>query len=165
MGFFDLFKKKEKETKKILIAPITGEVVPMENVPDETFASKMLGDGVAIEPSESGYMVAPMDGVVDITPTLHAFTLESTDGISVLVHLGVDTVKLNGQGFEQIAKTGQKVKAGDPIIKFDLEYLRENAPSVTSPIIVLESDNYKNIEKHEGIKVHAGNETIIEIEK
>lgn len=120
---------------------------------------------MAIEPSESGFMVAPMDGVVDITPTLHAFTLEATDGVSILVHLGVDTVKLNGQGFEQLVKTGQKVKTGDPIIKFDLDYLKENAPSVTSPIIVLESDNYKNIEKFEGIKVHAGNETIIEIEK
>lgn len=166
MGFFDnLFKRKEKEVKKILIAPITGTVVPLDTVPDETFASKMLGDGVAIEPSVSGEMVAPMDGTVDITPTLHAFTLESSDGVSILVHLGVDTVKLNGQGFEQLVKTGEKVKAGDPIIRYDLEFLKNNAPSVTSPVIVLESDEYKKIIKYENKNVHAGEDEIIEIEK
>ncbi|WP_288866934.1 PTS glucose transporter subunit IIA [uncultured Sneathia sp.] len=165
MGFFDLFKKKETNTKKVLIAPITGDVVPLDTVKDETFASKMLGDGVAIEPKESGVMLAPMDGIVDITPTLHAFTLESSDGVSILVHLGVDTVKLNGKGFEQLVESGTKVKAGDGIIKYDLAFLKENAPSVTSPVIVLESDEYKNIQKYEGQSVHAGQEKIIEIEK
>lgn len=165
MGFFDLFKKNKKDEKKILVAPITGTVVSMESVPDETFASKMIGDGVAIEPEASGYMVAPMDGIVDITPSLHAFTLEADDKVSIMVHLGVDTVKLNGKGFEQLVQSGTRVRRGDKIIKYDLDYLKANAPSVTSPVIVLESENYENIIKYEGIKVSAGEEVIIEIEK
>lgn len=165
MGFFSkLFSKKDKDTKKVLISPLTGKVVPLETVKDETFASKMLGDGIAIEPSNSGVMVAPMDGVVEVTPTLHAFTLESKDGISILVHLGLDTVKLNGEGFEKLVESGTKVKAGDGIIKYDLEFIKDKVPSVTSPVIVLESEEYKEIIKYENQEVHAGQEKIIEID-
>lgn len=165
MGFFSkLFSKKDKDTKKVLVAPLTGKVVPLETVKDETFASKMLGDGIAIEPSNSGVMVAPMDGVVEVTPTLHAFTLESKDGISILVHLGLDTVKLNGEGFEKLVESGTKVKAGDGIIKYDLEFIKDKVPSVTSPVIVLESEEYKEIIKYENQEVHAGQEKIIEID-
>ena len=124
----------------------------------------MLGDGIAIEPSNSGVMVAPMDGVVEVTPTLHAFTLESKDGISILVHLGLDTVKLNGEGFEKLVESGTKVKAGDGIIKYDLEFIKDKVPSVTSPVIVLESEEYQEIIKYENQEVHAGQEKIIEID-
>ncbi len=168
MGFFSkLFSKKEepKVLKSIIKAPINGRVLPISEVPDETFATKMLGDGIGIEPVESGTIVAPVDGVIgQLFETGHAFTVETKEGVNILVHFGLNTVELKGQGFEIIAKEGDNVKAGDPIIKYDLEFLKANSPSVITPVVVLDSEEYKSIKTFENQTVHAGNETIIEIE-
>lgn len=168
MGFFaNLFSKKEEEkvTKNVVLAPIAGRVIPISEVPDETFASKMLGDGVGIEPLASGTMVAPADGVISqLFETGHAFTVETKEGVNILVHFGLNTVELKGKGFEIIAKEGDSVKAGDPVIKYDLEFLAANSPSVITPVVILDSDEYKSIKTFENQQVEEAKQTIIEVE-
>lgn len=150
MGFLDfLFGKKKEEVKvdKIkILAPIDGKVIPLSQVPDETFAQGLLGLGVGIEPSGSGIVKAPVSGtVIQLFETKHAFVIETAEGLQVLTHFGLNTVKLKGEGFEAIAKEGDNVKAGDSIVKYDLEFLKANADSVTTPVVVLESDDYPNV--------------------
>ncbi len=170
MGFFDkLFGKKEevKENKKIIIkAPITGKVVDIKEVPDETFAQKLLGDGVGIIPEKSGNIVSPVKGtLIQLFETLHAFTVETEDGVNVLVHFGLNTVELKGHGFTKIANEGDKVEVGDVIIKYDLDYLKENAPSVVTPVIILDSEEYTKIDVIIDKNVAEGNDTVIELTK
>ena len=150
MGFFDsLFgKKKEVEKRSVIkvVAPVDGNVIPLSQVPDETFAQGLLGLGVGIEPLESGYVKAPVAGtIIQLFETKHAFVVETPEGLNVLTHFGLNTVKLKGEGFEAVAKEGDKVNAGDPIVKFDLEFLKANADSVVTPVVVLESDDYPNV--------------------
>ena len=131
MGFFDFLKgNKETEVKEFdgkVFAPISGNILPLSEVPDEVFAQKMVGDGIAIEPLESGVILAPADGVIEkIFDTNHAFSIVTTSKMEVFVHFGMDTVKLAGEGFEKLVNEGDVVKAGDPLIKFDYNYLKEN---------------------------------------
>ena len=137
MGFFDKFTKKEIK----IYSPMQGKAVAIENVPDETFATKVMGDGVAVLPSDP-YVRAPEDGIVSfVAETKHAFGLSTKSGLELLIHIGIDTVKLDGQGFELLVSEEQEVKAGEPIIKMDLEYLGANAPSLISPVICTELDD------------------------
>ena len=138
MGLFDLFKKgnKGEEVKKEfdgkVIAPISGNLMPLSEVPDEVFAQKMIGDGIAIEPTASGVMVAPASGRIEkIFDTNHAFSIVTPAGIEIFVHLGMDTVKLEGKGFERIAEEGAVVKAGDPIVEVELKSRIGDAIEVT----------------------------------
>ena len=122
----------------VISSPITGDVAPLEDAPDEVFAGKMLGDGGTVLPTD-GIIVAPEDGEIGfIFDTKHAVGFITDSGIEMLIHMGIDTVKLNGQGFETLAEAGQKVKKGTPILKLDLDYIRENAPSLVSPVICTE---------------------------
>lgn len=124
-----MFKKifGKKETVESLLAPITGKVVEIEDVPDEMFNQKMLGDGIAIEPTE-GVAVSPIEGeVVQLFPSKHAVGIRGNSGLEILIHIGLETVSLNGKGFEAHVQQGDKVKAGDKLISFDIDYIRENA--------------------------------------
>ena len=122
----------------LISSPITGDVAPLEEAPDEVFAGKMLGDGGTVLPTD-GMIVAPEDGEIGfIFDTKHAVGFITDSGIEMLIHMGIDTVKLNGQGFETLAEAGQKVKKGTPILKLDIDYIRENAPSLVSPVICTE---------------------------
>ena len=122
----------------IISSPITGEVAALEEAPDEVFAGKMLGDGGTVLPTD-GIIVAPEDGEIGfVFDTKHAVGFITDSGIEMLIHMGIDTVKLNGQGFEALAEAGQKVKKGTPILKLDLDYIKENAPSLVSPVICTE---------------------------
>lgn len=117
-----------------LLAPLTGRLVPLEEVPDPVFAARLLGDGVAIEPAE-GLAVAPLAGeVVALFP--HAVGLRGADGLEVLVHIGIDSSQLSGV-FETLVAQGELVEAGQPVIRFDLDRLRQGAPSVLSPVILV----------------------------
>lgn len=122
-------------TGEAIYAPITGELVELSTVPDQVFSQKMMGDGFAIKPS-IGEVVAPFDGQVKMDfPTKHAIGLESNSGTEVLIHFGLETVGLKGNGFEMLVKPGDKVEKGQPLLKVDLEYIRVNADSDITPVI------------------------------
>lgn len=150
--------------KKITFAsPMQGEVAPITASPDQAFAEKMMGDGVTLIPN-SGDVVAPCDGTVEfVFDTRHAIGLSTEDGIEVMIHVGIDTVKLNGDGFEAFVKAGDQVKKGDKLLHFDLEVIREKVPSISSPVICTSlEDNQKLVLLPCGQK-HAGDD-IFEIE-
>ncbi|MFO6425425.1 PTS glucose transporter subunit IIA [Motilimonas sp. KMU-193] len=155
MGFFDKLKKMVSEpaaeTGGIeIFAPLSGEIVPIEDVPDVVFAEKIVGDGVAIKPS-GDKMVAPCDGTIGkIFETNHAFSIESDTGLELFVHFGIDTVELKGEGFTRIAQEGQSVKKGDTIIEFDLALLESKAKSTLTPVVISNMDEIKELHKLSG---------------
>ena len=117
-------------------APLTGLAVALEEVPDPVFAGKVLGDGIGIIPSE-GKIAAPVDGtLVTIADTQHAFGFQTEDGLNILVHVGLDTVELKGEGFTVYAKENDKVKKGDLIAEVNLEFLKEKGINPTTPVII-----------------------------
>ncbi|MGM9986752.1 MAG: glucose-specific PTS transporter subunit IIBC [Bacillaceae bacterium] len=118
-----------------VVSPLTGRIIPITDVQDPVFGGKMMGDGFAIEPTE-GIVVSPVDGeVANLFPTKHAIGIVSSEGLEVLIHIGMDTVKLNGEGFNAHVKQGDKVKKGQELITFDLEYVKNNAPSIMTPVV------------------------------
>ncbi len=138
---FGLFKKKNEQ----LLPVLKGKVVSIGDVPDVVFSQKMLGDGFAIEP-ENGIVVAPVDGVIaQIFPTNHAFGIVTDSGLEILVHIGIDTVDLKGEGFERLVEIDQKVKAETPIIKFDLDFVKAHAKSVMTPVVVTNKEKVKSM--------------------
>lgn len=119
---FGLFKSKSSEIN----TPVNGEVIDLKEVSDPVFSDKMMGEGFAVKPSD-GKICAPIKGTVkSVFPSLHALTLEAEDGLDILIHIGLDTVELNGNGFSSSISDGQKVKAGDPLVQVDLGFLAEN---------------------------------------
>ncbi|WP_116473855.1 PTS glucose transporter subunit IIA [Zobellella maritima] len=155
MGLFDKLKKlvsdDSNETSGIEIyAPLSGEIVAIEDVPDVVFAEKIVGDGIAIKPS-GNKMVAPCDGTIGkIFETNHAFSIESDSGLEMFVHFGIDTVELKGEGFTRIAQEGQQVKKGDTIIEFDLALLETKAKSTLTPVVISNMDEVKELHKLSG---------------
>ncbi|MCM3003112.1 glucose-specific PTS transporter subunit IIBC [Priestia koreensis] len=148
-----------------IVSPIKGEIVPLSEVPDQVFSQKLMGDGFAIIPSE-GTVVAPVDGkIVNLFPTKHALGIESTDGREILIHFGIDTVNLKGEGFETLVSQGDEVMKGQPLLKVDLDYVKANAPSVITPIIFtnLGADEKLNILKQGSVE--QGEENILTITK
>jgi len=131
MGFLSkLFGKQEVKTEELVLnSYMKGKVVDITEVPDPVFAQKMMGDGFFIYPSK-GEVLAPADGeVVFVFDTKHAIGMKSADGTEYLLHIGVDTVALGGQGFKVFVESGQQVKKGDKLMEFDIDYIRENAKS------------------------------------
>ena len=166
MGLFDkLFGSKEKKSVEVEIyAPLSGEIVNIEDVPDVVFSEKIVGDGIATRP-KGNKIVAPIDGVIGkIFETNHAFSMESKEGIELFVHFGIDTVELKGEGFTRIAQEGQAVKRGDTVIEFDLELLESKAKSVLTPVVVSNMDEISNIEKKAG-EVVAGESIVLVLKK
>ncbi len=145
MGLFDFLKKKEKENWIEIYSPLNGKVIDLEEVPDEAFSNKMIGDGCAIEPAK-GAIYAPVDGEVTMFGTNHATSFETADGLEMIVHFGIDTVSLDGQGFKRIAEDGKKVKKGDKLIEYDLEFIKSKVPSVRTPVIITNMDIVEKIE-------------------
>ena len=138
-------KAEGKVVKTITISsPVTGVAADLSTAPDEAFAGRMMGDGAVVTPSDP-VVKAPEDGeVCFVFETKHAIGFQTDTGISLLIHMGIDTVKLNGNGFEVLVENGQKVKKGDPMLKLDIEYLKANAPSIVSPVLCTElEDNQK----------------------
>lgn len=141
-----LTEEKEAEVTETIIisSPVTGIAADLSTAPDAAFAEKMMGDGAVVTPEEA-IVYAPEDGeVCFVFETKHAIGFMTDSGISLLLHMGIDTVKLNGNGFEVMVENGQKVKKGTPMLKLDLEYLKEHAPSIVSPVLCTElEDNQK----------------------
>jgi len=141
---FGFLKRKVRDVN----SPVDGQIVALESVPDDVFSQKMVGDGVAVIPV-SNVFTAPIDGVVSkIFSTNHAYSIKSEKDLEVMVHIGLDTVALEGKGFTRIANEGDAVKAGDVIIEVDLAYIREHAKDIITPIIITDESDVKNIEKN-----------------
>ena len=166
MGLFDkLFGSKENKSVEVEIyAPISGEIVNIEDVPDVVFSEKIVGDGVAVRPI-GNKIVAPVDGVIGkIFETNHAFSMESKEGVELFVHFGIDTVELKGEGFTRIAQEGQSVKRGDTVIEFDLAQSESKAQSVLTPIVISNMDEISCIVKKSG-EVVAGESVVLALKK
>ena len=124
-------------------SPISGLIIPLEQVPDEVFSQKMVGDGLAIEPTDS-ILYSPINGTVDfVHPSQHAVTVKSTDGITILMHIGIDTVQLKGQGFKSLVKAGDSVSVGDKLIEFDFDFVSKNAKYLMTLVLVTEAEKYQ----------------------
>ncbi len=160
MGLFDIFKKSKKQDEiKGIVSPTNGELLHITKVPDEVFSTKMMGDGFAIK-SNDGIIVSPVDGKVGVVfETKHAIIIESTEGKEILIHLGIDTVNLKGEGFEVFVNVGDEVKAGDKLVKMDIPFIEANAKSSISPVI------FTNLESNESIKVIEGPVKALETER
>lgn len=156
--FKKLFGKKDNSCK--LVSPIKGETIAIEEVNDQTFASGMLGKGIGIKPAE-GKVVAPVAGEVTIMfPTKHAVSILSEDGAEVLIHIGLDTVNLQGQHFTSHVEVGQKVNVGDLLVEFDAEKIKEAGYDITSPVLVCNPDAFEAVEPAEYGPVSIGDEII-----
>ncbi len=156
MGLFDFFKKKKDVEEYFEIySPLNGTIIPIEEIPDEAFAEKIIGDGVGIIPT-GDTIYAPCDADdISIFDTNHAISFETSNGLELIVHFGIDTVKLDGQGFTRIAEDGQSVKKGDPLVKFDLEYIKANAKSHRTPVIISNMDVVEELIRTKG-EIKAG---------
>lgn len=169
MGLFDKFKSlvlddKNSDDNINIIAPISGEIIKIEDLPDVVFAEKIIGDGVAIRPT-GNKIVAPVNGTIGkIFETNHAFSIESDNGIELFVHFGIDTVELKGEGFTRLVEQGQKVRQGDLVLEFDLPLLEEKAKSILTPVVVSNMDKIRELTKLTG-SVIVGETIIMRIKK
>src|SRR5664279_672518 len=146
-------------TRVSLVAPITGVLVPIEQVPDPVFAQKMVGEGISIDPL-SNTLVAPCDGeVIHIHAAAHALTIRSAEGLEVLTHIGLDTVHMKGEGFTVRVKVGDQVHAGDELITFDLDAVAMNAKSVLTQMVIANSDLLSDFAPRSGV-VTAGRDVV-----
>lgn len=138
---FNLFKKTNKEPNLEIIAPVNGEVIPLEEVPDPVFSEKMMGEGIAIMPTD-GKFHAPVNGkVIQVAPTNHAVGILAEDGTEILMHVGLETVSLKGEGLHVKVEVEDKVTVGQLLIEADIEYIREHAKSIVTPIVITNSQN------------------------
>ncbi|WP_299569336.1 PTS glucose transporter subunit IIA [uncultured Shewanella sp.] len=146
-----------------IFAPVSGDLVEIEQVPDVVFAEKIVGDGLAINPTGK-LILAPIDGTIGkIFETNHAFSIESPQGLELFVHFGVGTVELRGNGFKRLAEEGQQVKVGDPILEFDLEYLTDQVESLLTPVVLANMEDVQYLVKAQG-QVIAGKDVIFTVE-
>lgn len=162
--FKKLFGKKEESPKTIsVVAPLSGTIKSLEEVPDPVFSQKMMGDGIAIVP-DNGKVVSPVDGeIMQLFPTKHAVGIKAANGAELLIHIGLETVSMKGEGFEAHVSEGSKVQAGDPLITFDVSLVEEKAKSTITPIILTNGDDMGELVKKDGTKVEAGSGEILEI--
>ncbi|WIV12789.1 PTS glucose transporter subunit IIA [Proteiniborus sp. MB09-C3] len=155
------FLKRKREIS--MAAPMTGEIIEIDKVPDAVFAGKMIGDGLAIKPSE-GTVVAPCNGkIIQVFPTNHAIGILTPEGIELLIHIGLDTVNLKGNGFKVFVAAGDDVKKGDKLLEVDLEYVSNNAKSTISPIIITNIDMIHSLSVKKGT-VEEGKDAIMDIQ-
>ncbi|PZV06402.1 MAG: phosphoenolpyruvate--protein phosphotransferase [Leptolyngbya sp.] len=151
-----------KTNHLVLTAPLSGLVVPIDTVPDPVFAQKMVGDGVSIDPT-SQVLLAPCDGdIVQIHSASHAVTVKTAEGIEILMHIGLDTVALKGEGFTARVKVGDRVKTGDILIEFDADYVALHARSLLTQIVVTNSDRVAEFKPASGM-VNAARDTVLEL--
>jgi PTS system glucose-specific IIA component len=152
-----------QEKEIIVVAPLTGKAVDLEAVPDPVFSQKIAGDGIAIQPTQ-GKLVSPVNGKVGhIFHTAHAIVLQSEDGLELLIHIGLDTVKLNGQGFTPRVKAGDEVKTGDVLIECDLALLEQAGYKTITQVLITNIDKVEQKQFMVGNSVTAGSDKIMEL--
>lgn len=147
MGFFDKIKTKKAETEPgVVYAPMNGKVIALEEIPDDLFSQGVLGPGCGMEPAD-GELVAPFNGrVVSIAETKHAAGVVSDDGIELLLHVGMETVQMNGDGFDVKVKEGDRISCGQLLMKFSIEKIKKAGYPATTAIVVTNADNFGKIE-------------------
>ena len=165
MGFFDkLFGKSEKINGNHVYAPMEGQAVSITEVPDPTFAEGMLGNGIAIQPTD-GKVCAPCDTTVDMMfSTGHAVSLVSDSGIEILIHVGLETVSLEGKPFKIAVQNGDKVKKGQLLMEADLEAIKAAGLPTITPVVICNTDNYPTFKTHTGKDV-TNDDLVIELGK
>ena len=147
----------------VLKSPLTGEIVALSEVPDPVFASGAMGKGIAIQPTK-GELLAPADGVIMTAfPTGHAIGMKTNDGVEILMHIGMDTVELEGDGFTLKVKEGQQVKQGDLLVQFDVEYVSNEGYNLITPIIVTNTNDYADILDLNQVEVLANEDFLVVI--
>ena len=140
---FSLFDRFKKEIDQNIFSPVEGTCIDILNVKDEVFSKKMMGDGIAVTPKDN-VVYSPCDGEITMVfPTKHAFGITTNNGVEVLIHIGMDTVNLNGVGFKSCKNKGDKVKHGDKIIEFDDNYLSREDLDMTTMVIITNTNNHK----------------------
>ncbi|WP_414052540.1 PTS sugar transporter subunit IIA [Macrococcus animalis] len=162
--FKKMFGKGEEVSKQIEIkAPITGKYVAIEDIPDPVFAQKMMGEGFGIAPSE-GIVVSPIDGeIVNVFPTKHAIGIKASNGLEILIHVGLETVAMKGEGFDTKVNAGDKVKVGDELLTFDINLIEQKASSVISPVIITNSDVINTLDTLNNGDLVRGESTVLSI--
>lgn len=171
MGFFDkLFGKEKSEAARpvcealTVYAPVDGTVIPLEEFPDELFSQEILGPGCGILPTAE-VVCAPFNGTVtQVTDTRHAIGVTSDDGVEVLIHIGVDTVEMNGKGFSTAAKVGQKIVRGEPLIRYSLAEIRAAGHPDAVAVVVTNSDEFSSVALKAGGGAAAG-DVVLKLEK
>jgi len=140
-----MFGFGNKKESYELLAVVNGKTVDISSLPDEVFSKKILGDGYAIEPSD-GIILSPVNGkIVDVQGTHHAYGIETSDGINILVHIGIDTVSMSGDGFKSFVKNGEKVKAGDKLAEANLDMIKEAGFPTYTIVLITNMDDIKSI--------------------
>jgi sugar PTS system EIIA component len=153
------------KTMETIISPMTGKVVRLEDVPDKVFSQKLVGDGIAIEPAE-GRVVSPLEGeVIQLFPTKHAIGIRGKNGLEVLIHIGLDTVELNGEGFQGHVEQGDKVQIGDLLLTVDMELIKKKSYNLISPVVITNSDMVDSITKSEENFVYSGKSVLLTVKK
>jgi PTS system glucose-specific IIA component len=161
--FKKLFARKEQTKELTVVSPVSGTTIPLEEVPDPVFSQKLAGDGVAIKPAE-GVVKAPFDGkVAHLYDTGHAIVLEADSGLQLLIHVGLDTVKLKGEGFTRHVAAGDRVKTGNMLLTFDLQAIEQAGLSTVTPIVVANGQLVQQQSAALNQTVRAGSDTILEI--
>lgn len=157
--------KKSKQTDE-LFAPVDGELVNLKELPDQAFAEGMLGDGIAVKPA-SGSFVSPCDGVVSgVTESAHAYSITSADGLELLLHIGIDTVELKGEGFTPKVKLGDSLRKGDLIADVDLDFVKAKGYSTLTPLIVTNMEEVSMLERaNVKGRVVGGKSVVMTVEK
>lgn len=156
---FNIFNKNKSIS---IVAPMAGSLVDITKVEDDVFSEKLVGDGIAINPTE-GTVTSPVKGtVVQVFPTGHALGIRTLEGLEILLHIGLDTVELKGEGFKVYVKTGDNVDIGDKLLDVDLDMIKESGRFITSPIIITNMDMVKSISTKSG-KVDRGKDIIMDV--
>lgn len=156
---FNLFKKKEKG--HVIGSPVKGKAVALKEVNDPTFAEEMIGKGAAVIPEE-GKIYAPADGEIGMVfDTLHAVSMTTDFGAEVLIHIGLDTVRMKGDGFIGHVKAGDHVKKGDLLLEVDLEKVKAAGYDIITPVLICNTPDYASVEGVEAAHVNAGDDLII----
>lgn len=156
---FRWFRNREET----IVAPLTGHVRLLEDVPDPVFAQKMMGDGLAIEPTD-GIVVSPINGeVIQVFPTKHAIGLRSDRGVEILIHVGIDTVHMQGEGFEAYVKVGDRVRAGDLLLSFDLSLVQQKAKSYLTPMVITNGDVVSECHREHTEKAERGSTVLMRL--
>ena len=157
---FGFFKKSKEEKSLVIKSPVVGRCFDISEIPDEVFSTKMLGNGIGFESTE-GVLYAPVDGeILQVFPTKHAMILKSKEGIEILLHIGIDTVEMKGEGFESFTEKGQQVKAGDKLLAFNNDLIKAKAKSNLSVLVLTDNEIMESVEFNLGT-VDKNNEVIV----